>query len=297
MPSNHRRATDRRHRIICHFLRPRRSFLRVRVDIMLVALQCLKTATLDGVYYASSLHPHLYLSHGFPYISTHFRVCCSTTERNIYLIELCLSVSSLKWLWWFCSMAANSLKKTSPPPVLWLFPPRLLTPFFSVNLCYPSMLNHCHLLYIYDNISSRVIETQSSTSKTQFERQSFRRLQLEQSIAESRWIELIISDETNKKTCNIFWTQPIPRPNNTLLNICSIKIQADSTLKNLLFLITLNSLSLCVCRSSVVWRHSCCISEYVSHYLAIIRCLPIVSLCEISTRDNTRVTVLFLTRN
>lgn len=103
--------------------------------------------------------PSLYLSHGFPYISTHFRVCCSTTERNIYLIELCLSVSSLKWLWWFCSMAANSLKKTSPPPVLWLFPPRLLTPFFSVNLCYPPMLNHCHLLYIYDNISSRVIET------------------------------------------------------------------------------------------------------------------------------------------
>lgn len=63
---------------------------------------------------------------------------------------------------------------------------------FNLFLCqslYPSMLNHCHLLYIYDNIqkkSSRVIETQSPTSETQFDRQSFRWLQLEQPIAESR---------------------------------------------------------------------------------------------------------------
>lgn len=56
-----------------------------------VALQCLKTATLDGVYYASSLHPHLSLSHGFPYIST--RYPCLFYEGTNYLIELCLHSS------------------------------------------------------------------------------------------------------------------------------------------------------------------------------------------------------------
>lgn len=161
------------------------------------------------------------------------------------------------------------------------FSPRLLT-FFSVNLC----IRLCWIIAIYStsmitykkklkshrdaisNFRNSIRPTVFSVAPT---RATHRRIQV-------NWINHLW---WNKKYMQSFYTQPIPKPNNTL-NICSIKIQADSTLKNLLVFITLNSLS--VCRGSVVWRNSCCISEYVSHYLAIIRCLPIVSLCEISAR-------------
>lgn len=114
-----------------------------------VALQWLKTATLDGVYYASSLHPHLYL---LPWFSINFdSLSVSVRRRNElsnWIMPKCLSTTQVDMM---VLLYGSEFLKISPSLVLWTFHPRFLT-FFSVNLCYPSMLNHCHLLYIYDNI-------------------------------------------------------------------------------------------------------------------------------------------------